>query len=308
MAYPMAAGAGAAPQVGRGEERGGSCLSSAPLVGSAAGDDAGGGLRFENAARGWLGAGADGFNKTQPSCGPLQRGAWGALRCEAAVIRRFVLLCSGGGERERERGAFARSCSYDRACCIPSCTLERVPAAHNAKALAFCGQLSHRRCENGQKNNPRAPRSKTPDRCGGKHAHPAPCSLVCYSGAAAAALSGGRATPKHSHPPTKQNKQKQTNQQKAQRYTDQSAVLHAGLARFFDSATFSDLTVIVPDGRRLRCHHRPCPWPCPARPGGRGRCWRGVGRWFAPPKGDDVSVGAAHHLHPPLLHLQRSYS
>ena len=31
-------------------------------------------------------------------------------------------------------------------------------------------------------------------------------------------------------------------------------MLHAGLARFFDAGTFSDITVVVPDGRRLRCH------------------------------------------------------
>ncbi|KAG2499749.1 hypothetical protein HYH03_002681 [Edaphochlamys debaryana] len=37
-------------------------------------------------------------------------------------------------------------------------------------------------------------------------------------------------------------------------YRDRSKVVHEGLARFYNHPTFSDLTVVGPDGSRIRCH------------------------------------------------------
>jgi hypothetical protein len=37
-------------------------------------------------------------------------------------------------------------------------------------------------------------------------------------------------------------------------FADRSGVVHPGLAAYFKSNKFSDLTVLAPDGRRLRCH------------------------------------------------------
>ena len=79
-------------------------------------------------------------------------------------------------------------------------------------------------------------------------------------------------------------------------YRENSRLLNTGLEKYFDSATFSDVTVVSPSSKRMRVHQLVLA-ACSRRfaaileHGGRGVVWVGVARWRGRSKVTVVSAG-----------------